>query len=63
VQVARRVEAAGFRSAWISNHYHPWIDRPAESPFRVDRHRCHRRDTDLTVTTAVTCPLIRVHPR
>jgi hypothetical protein len=23
----------GFRSAWISDHYHPWIDRPADSPF------------------------------
>jgi hypothetical protein len=30
---AREAEEAGFASAWISDHYHPWIDRQGESPF------------------------------
>jgi alkanesulfonate monooxygenase SsuD/methylene tetrahydromethanopterin reductase-like flavin-dependent oxidoreductase (luciferase family) len=33
VATARRAEEAGFRSVWISDHYHPWIDRQGESPF------------------------------
>ena len=30
---AGRAEQAGFRSAWISDHFHPWNDAQGESPF------------------------------
>jgi G6PDH family F420-dependent oxidoreductase len=62
VNVARRAEAAGFRSLWISDHYHPWIDRQGQSPFVWSVVGAIAATTELTVTTAVTCPLIRIHP-
>jgi len=33
VRNARRAEEAGFTTAWISDHFHPWIDAQGESPF------------------------------
>jgi alkanesulfonate monooxygenase SsuD/methylene tetrahydromethanopterin reductase-like flavin-dependent oxidoreductase (luciferase family) len=33
VRAARHAEEAGFRSAWISDHFHPWTDAQGESPF------------------------------
>jgi hypothetical protein len=33
VRNARRAEEAGFTTAWISDHYHPWIDAQGQSPF------------------------------
>jgi G6PDH family F420-dependent oxidoreductase len=62
VNVARRAEAAGFRSLWISDHYHPWIDRQGQSPFVWSVIGAIAATTELIVTTAVTCPLIRIHP-
>jgi G6PDH family F420-dependent oxidoreductase len=62
VNVARQAEAAGFRSLWISDHYHPWIDRQGQSPFVWSVIGAIAATTELTVTTAVTCPLIRIHP-
>jgi G6PDH family F420-dependent oxidoreductase len=62
VDTARRAEAAGFRSVWVSDHYHPWIDRQGQSPFVWSVVGALAAATDLTVTTAVTCPLIRIHP-
>jgi G6PDH family F420-dependent oxidoreductase len=62
VDVARRAEAAGFRSLWVSDHYHPWIDRQGQSPFVWSVIGAIAATTELTVTTAVTCPLIRIHP-
>jgi G6PDH family F420-dependent oxidoreductase len=62
VKAARRAEVAGFRSLWISDHYHPWIDRQGQSPFVWSVIGAIAATTELTVTTAVTCPLIRIHP-
>ena len=46
---ARRAEELGFDFVSISDHYHPWVDRPGPQPVRVvgagrDRgvHRAHR---------------------
>jgi alkanesulfonate monooxygenase SsuD/methylene tetrahydromethanopterin reductase-like flavin-dependent oxidoreductase (luciferase family) len=33
VRQAQQAEQAGFRSVWISDHYHPWNDRQGQSPF------------------------------
>jgi G6PDH family F420-dependent oxidoreductase len=62
VETARRAEQAGFRSVWISDHYHPWIDRQGESPFVWSVIGGIAATTDLRVTTGVTCPTMRIHP-
>ena len=62
VATAQRAEEAGFRSVWISDHYHPWIDRQGESPFVWAVIGGIAATTELTVTTAVTCPIVRIHP-
>jgi alkanesulfonate monooxygenase SsuD/methylene tetrahydromethanopterin reductase-like flavin-dependent oxidoreductase (luciferase family) len=56
VATAQRAEEAGFRSVWISDHYHPWIDRQGQSPFVWSVIGGIAATTELTVTTAVTCP-------
>jgi hypothetical protein len=33
VDQAKLAEEAGMHSIFISDHYHPWIDRQGESPF------------------------------
>jgi G6PDH family F420-dependent oxidoreductase len=62
VAIAQRAESAGFRSVWISDHYHPWIDRQGHSPFVWSVIGGIAATTNLTVTTGVTCPTIRIHP-
>src|SRR5688500_11456365 len=62
VQYAQQAEAAGFASVWLSDHYHPWTDRQGESPCVWCVIGGIAATTRLTLTTAVTCPTIRVHP-
>lgn len=62
VRSAQRAEQLGFRSAWVSDHFHPWIDRQGQSPFVWSVIGGIAATTDLRVGTAVTCPLIRTHP-
>lgn len=63
VRFAARAERAGFEFALISDHFHPWTDRQGQSPFvwTVLGAIAHAT-TRLRIGTAVTCPLIRVHP-
>ena len=62
VRAARRAEEIGFQSAWLSDHFHPWIDRQGASPFVWSVIGGIAATTELRVGTAVTCPLIRTHP-
>jgi G6PDH family F420-dependent oxidoreductase len=62
IEIARSAEAAGFRSVWISDHYHPWIDQQGHSPFVWSVIGGIAATTDLRVTTGVTCPTMRIHP-
>jgi G6PDH family F420-dependent oxidoreductase len=63
VEQARAAEAAGFDRAWISDHYHPWNDEQGQSPFVWSVLGGIATATErLHVTTAVTCPTIRIHP-
>jgi G6PDH family F420-dependent oxidoreductase len=62
VATAQRAEQAGFRSVWISDHYHPWLDRQGQSPFAWSVIGGIAATTSVTVTTAVTCPTVRIHP-
>jgi G6PDH family F420-dependent oxidoreductase len=59
---ARAAEEAGFQGLWISDHYHPWNDEQGESPFVWAVIGALAEATALPVTTAVTCPTIRIHP-
>ena len=63
VAQARRAEAAGFHGLWISDHYHPWIDEQGHSPFVWSTIAAIAQATErMRVTTAVTCPTVRIHP-
>jgi G6PDH family F420-dependent oxidoreductase len=62
VRQAQQAEQAGFRSVWISDHYHPWNDRQGQSPFVWSVIGGIAATTNLRVTTAVTCPSVRIHP-
>ena len=62
VRYAQMAEAAGLTKAWISDHYHPWTDSQGQSPFVWSVIGGIAATTDLTVTTAVTCPTVRIHP-
>ncbi len=59
----RLAEQAGFRRVWLSDHYHPWVDRQGNSPFVwAVIGGIAGATTAMTVGTAVTCPTMRIHP-
>jgi G6PDH family F420-dependent oxidoreductase len=62
VRQAVRAEAAGFERLWISDHFHPWIDEQGQSPFVWSVIGALSQACSLPVTTAVTCPIMRIHP-
>src|SRR5579875_2872149 len=62
VRTARQAEEAGFRSVFVSDHYHPWTDRQGESPFVWSVIGGIAATTRLRVMTGVTCPTVRIHP-
>jgi G6PDH family F420-dependent oxidoreductase len=62
VEQARLAEQAGFESLWISDHFHPWNDEQGESPFVWSVIGAISQVCSLPITTAVTCPTVRVHP-
>ncbi|MDZ5663348.1 TIGR03557 family F420-dependent LLM class oxidoreductase [Nocardioides sp. S-58] len=62
VEQARLAEEAGFDALWISDHFHPWNNAQGQSPFVWSMIGAIAQVCDLPVTTAVTCPTVRVHP-
>jgi G6PDH family F420-dependent oxidoreductase len=63
VRQARLAEAHGFHGLWISDHYHPWNEAQGESAFVWSLIGALSQATErLPVTTAVTCPTVRIHP-
>jgi len=63
VEYAQMAENAGFNFLTISDHFHPWVSQQGQSPFvwsvlggiaQVTRR--------VSVGTAVTCPIMRIHP-
>jgi G6PDH family F420-dependent oxidoreductase len=62
VEQAVLAERAGFSSLWISDHYHPWVDAQGNSPFVWGVIGALSQASTLPVTTAVTCPTVRIHP-
>lgn len=59
---AQLASDAGMSSVWISDHYHPWLDEQGQSPFVWSVIGAIAATTPLRVTTAVTCPTMRIHP-
>ncbi len=53
---------AGFEGLWISDHFHPWNDEQGQSPLVWSVIGAVSQVCDLHVTTAVTCPTVRIHP-
>jgi G6PDH family F420-dependent oxidoreductase len=63
VALASKAQRAGFEGLWISDHFHPWNDEQGHSPFVWSVIGAIAQATDgMKVTTAVTCPTIRIHP-
>lgn len=62
VRMATMAEEAGFEALWISDHFHPWLDEQGESGFVWSVIGAISAATSLPVTTAVTCPTLRIHP-
>jgi G6PDH family F420-dependent oxidoreductase len=62
VAQARMAESAGFEGLWISDHFHPWNHEQGQSPFVWSVIGAIGQVCDLQVTTAVTCPTVRIHP-
>lgn len=62
VRQAQLAEEAGFEALWISDHFHPWNDAQGQSPFVWAVIGALAQTCSLPVTTAVTCPIMRLHP-
>jgi G6PDH family F420-dependent oxidoreductase len=63
VATAAAAERAGFEFAFLSDHYHPWIDSQGHSAFAWTVLGAIAQATErISVGTGVTCPLIRYHP-
>jgi G6PDH family F420-dependent oxidoreductase len=63
VEQARLAQRAGLDRLWISDHYHPWNDEQGHSPFVWSVIGALATAVPgMHVTTAVTCPTVRIHP-
>src|ERR1041384_4404037 len=62
IDQARKAEQAGFTRLWISDHFHPWNGEQGNSPFVWSVIGALTEAVSLPVTTAVTCPTVRIHP-
>jgi G6PDH family F420-dependent oxidoreductase len=63
VHQAQMAERAGFQDLWISDHFHPWNDEQGHSPFVWATIGAIAQATStMRLTTAVTCPTVRIHP-
>lgn len=62
VEQAVLAEEAGFDSLWISDHFHPWNNEQGQSPFVWSVIGALSEVCSLPVTTAVTCPIMRMSP-
>jgi G6PDH family F420-dependent oxidoreductase len=59
---AKMAEHAGFDALWISDHFHPWNDAQGQSAFVWSLIGGLAQTVNLPITTAVTCPTVRLHP-
>ncbi len=62
IEQATLAEESGFDALWISDHFHPWNDQQGESPLVWSIIGAISQVCDLGITTAVTCPTMRIQP-
>ena len=62
IEQAVLAEKAGFDALWISDHFHPWNDEQGQSAFVWSVIGALSQVCRLPVTTAVTCPTMRISP-
>jgi G6PDH family F420-dependent oxidoreductase len=62
IEQARLAQDAGFQGLWISDHYHPWNDEQGQSPLVWSVIGALSQVVTIPITTAVTCPIMRIHP-
>lgn len=63
IEQAVKAQRAGFRDLWISDHFHPWNDEQGHSSFVWSViGAIAQAAPGMGVTTAVTCPTVRIHP-
>jgi G6PDH family F420-dependent oxidoreductase len=63
VAQAVKAQEAGFEDLWISDHFHPWNDEQGHSGFVwATIGAIAQAAPGMGVTTAVTCPTVRIHP-
>jgi len=62
IEQAQLAEEAGFTALTISDHFHPWNDAQGQSPLVWSMIGALSQATSLPITTAVTCPIMRMHP-
>jgi G6PDH family F420-dependent oxidoreductase len=63
IRQARMAEEAGFDGLWISDHFHPWNDAQGHSAFVwATIGALSQATSNMKITTAVTCPMVRMHP-
>src|SRR5688572_33415828 len=56
-------EQSGFKFIVISDHFHPWVSEQGQSPFVWSVLGGIAQATErVKVGTAVTCPIMRIHP-
>jgi G6PDH family F420-dependent oxidoreductase len=60
---ARTAQEAGFDGLWISDHFHPWNEAQGHSSFVWSAvGAISQAAPRMKLTTAVTCPTVRLHP-
>lgn len=62
IEQAKLAQDAGFQGLWISDHYHPWNDAQGQSAFVWSIIGALSQHVTIPITTAVTCPTVRIHP-
>ena len=63
ISSSARAEEAGFQFIVISDHFHPWVSQQGQSPFVWSVLGAIAQATKrVSVGTAVTCPIMRIHP-
>ncbi len=63
VRQATQAKATGFARLWISDHFHPWNHEQGHSGFVWSTIAAiSQAAPGMAITTAVTCPTVRIHP-
>jgi G6PDH family F420-dependent oxidoreductase len=63
IRHAQLAEGSGFQFIVISDHFHPWVSEQGQSAFVWSVLGGIAQATEqISVGTAVTCPIMRIHP-